>query len=349
MTQILERFRVQKEKQKAVEAHTRYLMTGMELKGEPPCVAPPDVVFQLANEFEERFKQIRRESYTTQMTAAEMRELDRYKAFYHANKLSYMIRENVEMQEPYENRLLRYDGNTREVERLNITKKGADINQDQATIDYLDDRKKRLIRQVKEMPLEKLTPVEMEDAILTMEKLGMVDIEPGQIYLETLAERQMYEDIQAAPENNQSELKSQKSTGKRFPKLEADKSMIDKSPAIQQPETKSILKTSKTGIGRELTKTGIRMQTTLIRDSDSHSVDKQPINQQVTIQKDFFPQVSKILHNQATENYQEEIDAFSVSFTDFDAEEAQSQQEEEPDQMQDFPDLTKGSREFNLS
>jgi hypothetical protein len=29
------------------------------------------------------------------------------------------------------------------------------------------------------MPLEKLTPVEMEDAILTMEKLGMVDIEPG--------------------------------------------------------------------------------------------------------------------------------------------------------------------------
>lgn len=43
--------------------------------------------------------------------------MDAYKAYYNANKLSYMMQENVNLIEPYENRILRYAGNTREIEK----------------------------------------------------------------------------------------------------------------------------------------------------------------------------------------------------------------------------------------
>jgi len=58
------------------------------------------------------------------------------------------MKENCELLEPYENRLFRYDGNTREVEKLNIAKKISE--NDQATIDYLEERRKRLLKTVKE-------------------------------------------------------------------------------------------------------------------------------------------------------------------------------------------------------
>ena len=77
------------------------------------------------------------------MTEAEMRELKKYKAFYNANKLSYLMKENTDLLEPYENRLLRYDGNTREIEKLYIPKKMTD--DDNAAVDFLEERKKRIL------------------------------------------------------------------------------------------------------------------------------------------------------------------------------------------------------------
>ena len=82
------------------------------------------------------------------MSEAEMRELDKYKADDNANKISYMLKENVNLQEDYDNRLLRYDGNTREVEKLNVPKKVS--HEDQATVDFLEERRKRIIKVIKE-------------------------------------------------------------------------------------------------------------------------------------------------------------------------------------------------------
>lgn len=93
-----------------------------------------------------------------------MRELERYKGYYNANKLSYLMSENVNLREPFENRILRYDGNTREVEKLNIAKKLT--QDDQATVDYLEERRKRILKTVKEQGIEFLKPEEIEDAIV---------------------------------------------------------------------------------------------------------------------------------------------------------------------------------------
>ena len=103
----------------------KYLLDQLQLAEniEPPVQAAKDVKFALSNPFDERYKKIKRESYTTKMTEAEMRELDKYKSYYNANKISYMLKENVDLQEDYDNRLLRYDGNTREVEKINVPKK----------------------------------------------------------------------------------------------------------------------------------------------------------------------------------------------------------------------------------
>jgi hypothetical protein len=79
------------------------------------------------------------------MTAAEARELESYKTLYNANKISYLLRENVELQEPNENRLLRYDGNTHEVDRLKSIVKGAD----RSTIEVIEDRRKRIMLELK--------------------------------------------------------------------------------------------------------------------------------------------------------------------------------------------------------
>ena len=45
-----------------------------------------------------------------------------------------------------------------------------------------------------------MKPEEIEDAIIAIDKLGLNNIEPGQIYIETLAERPLHEDIQDAPD-----------------------------------------------------------------------------------------------------------------------------------------------------
>lgn len=45
-----------------------------------------------------------------------------------------------------------------------------------------------------------MKPEEIEDAIIAIDKLGLNNIEPGQIYIETLAERPLHEEIQDAPD-----------------------------------------------------------------------------------------------------------------------------------------------------
>ncbi len=109
-----------------------------------------------------------------------MRELDKYKNFYNANKLSYLLNENVKLREPFENRLLRYDGNTREVEKLHVPKKVSTA--DLATIEFIEERRKRILKAIKEMDINDLDPIDIEEAGLLIEKLGLNKLEPGQIY-----------------------------------------------------------------------------------------------------------------------------------------------------------------------
>jgi hypothetical protein len=127
MKDVFDRFRTLKERNQEIDEDKKYLLQSLNLQeGElPPCYAEKDAVFTLANPFQEREREIRRrEAAAAPMTKAEARELDKYKSFFHSNKISYLMRENVLLQEPHENRILRYHGNTREVERLAITKKG---------------------------------------------------------------------------------------------------------------------------------------------------------------------------------------------------------------------------------
>lgn len=113
-----------------------------------------------------------------------MRELEKYKAYYNANKISYMLKENVDLQEPFENRLLRYDGNTREVEKLHVPKRVSE--EDQATVDFLEERRKRLLKVLKERDIDDLEPVEIEEAGLLIEKLGLNQIQDNQIYVQNI-------------------------------------------------------------------------------------------------------------------------------------------------------------------
>lgn len=106
--------------------------------------------------------------------------MDKYKNYYNANKLSYLLNENVKLREPFENRLLRYDGNTREVEKLHVPKKVSTA--DLATIEFIEERRKRILKAIKEMDINDLDPIEIEKAGLLIEKLGLNKLEPGQIY-----------------------------------------------------------------------------------------------------------------------------------------------------------------------
>lgn len=118
------------------------------------------------------------------MTDAESRNLAHFASYFNANKLSYLMRENVQLAEDEQNRLLRYDGNTREIEKLQITKKLT--KDEQATIAYLDDRKRRLVRAIKEKHTDDLEPAEIEQAIEQIEALGLADLMEGQIYFENI-------------------------------------------------------------------------------------------------------------------------------------------------------------------
>jgi hypothetical protein len=41
---------------------------------------------------EERFREIKRQHYTIKLTEEDQRELNRYQAYYNANKLAYMMK-----------------------------------------------------------------------------------------------------------------------------------------------------------------------------------------------------------------------------------------------------------------
>ncbi len=85
-----------------------------------------------------------------------------------------MMGENQKLPENHENKLLRYDANTRQVEKLNITKK---IDSDEVgTIVYLDDRRKRLLKDIKEKNIDYLTNTEIEEAIKSIEAFGLKNL-----------------------------------------------------------------------------------------------------------------------------------------------------------------------------
>ncbi len=93
------------------------------------------------------------------MTDNEQRELNRYQQYYNANKLAYMMTENQRLPESSDAKLLRFDHNTRQVEKLSVTKK---VNgEDLALVEFLDLRRKRMLKHVKERDINYFTPDEI--------------------------------------------------------------------------------------------------------------------------------------------------------------------------------------------
>lgn len=73
------------------------------------------------------------------MTDNETKELNRYQQYYNANKLAYMMSENQMLPEDKDAKLLRYDANTKQVDKINIAKKVT--KEDMEIVDFLDKRK----------------------------------------------------------------------------------------------------------------------------------------------------------------------------------------------------------------
>lgn len=93
------------------------------------------------------------------MTDNEQKELNRYQQYYNANKLAYMMTENQKLPEAQDAKLLRYDYNTRQVDKLSVTKKVTP--EDMAIVEFLDQRKKRMLKHVKERDIDYFTPEEV--------------------------------------------------------------------------------------------------------------------------------------------------------------------------------------------
>ena len=93
------------------------------------------------------------------MTDNEQKELNRYQQYYNANKLAYMMTENQKLPESQDAKLLRYDYNTRQVDKLSVTKKVTP--EDMAIVEFLDLRKKRMLKHVKERDIDYFTPEEV--------------------------------------------------------------------------------------------------------------------------------------------------------------------------------------------
>jgi hypothetical protein len=111
------------------------------------------------------------------MTENEQKELNRYQQYYNANKLAYMMTENQKLAESKDTKLLRFDHNTRQVEKLSVTKKVTP--EDMAIVEFLDQRKKRMLKHVKERDIDYFTAEEVQTAIEDIEKLGLKDIDVG--------------------------------------------------------------------------------------------------------------------------------------------------------------------------
>ena len=93
------------------------------------------------------------------MTDNEQKELNRYQQYYNANKLAYMMTENQKLPESQDAKLLRYDYNTRQVDKLSVTKKVTP--EDMVIVEFLDQRKKRMLKHVKERDIDYFTPEEV--------------------------------------------------------------------------------------------------------------------------------------------------------------------------------------------
>jgi hypothetical protein len=93
------------------------------------------------------------------MTENEKKELNRYQQYYNANKLAYMMTENQKLPESQDAKLLRFDHNTRQVDKLSVTKKVT--HEDMAIVEFLDQRKKRMLKHVKERNIDYFTAEEV--------------------------------------------------------------------------------------------------------------------------------------------------------------------------------------------
>jgi hypothetical protein len=67
-----------------------------------------------------------------------------------------------------DHRLLRYDHNTNQVERLLTIKKV--VREEMPIIEFLEKRKMRIMKEMKEKNIESMTPGEIETAILQMQR-----------------------------------------------------------------------------------------------------------------------------------------------------------------------------------
>lgn len=73
-----------------------YLLNLLRAQKEGDVKALQELQWELQNQkpFDERFKEIKKQSYTIQMSEQDLREQNRYQAFYNANKLAYHLDPN---------------------------------------------------------------------------------------------------------------------------------------------------------------------------------------------------------------------------------------------------------------
>lgn len=109
---------------------------------------------------EERFRDIKKQNYTIKLTDEEIRELNRYHAFYNANKIAYMMSQNktaLEYAEEVKLNGMMYNPQKRDLEPMKLSK-----IDDHLTKVLLKERAAR----IKDIPeIEYLTEKEVEQAI----------------------------------------------------------------------------------------------------------------------------------------------------------------------------------------
>jgi hypothetical protein len=70
-----------------------------------------------------------------------------------------MMTENQKLPESQDAKLLRFDHNTRQVDKLSVTKKVTP--EDMAIVEFLDQRKRRMLKHVKERDIDYFTAEEV--------------------------------------------------------------------------------------------------------------------------------------------------------------------------------------------
>ena len=119
---------------------------------------------------EERFREIKRQHYTIKLTEEDQRELNRYQAYYNANKLAYMMKQDNQALHTLEEEEKLRDNFAKPPQLSNIKEQG--------TLDFVKERHHRF-NKVGEVELEYLTRSEVKQKAEQLELNKNFSIKEG--------------------------------------------------------------------------------------------------------------------------------------------------------------------------